>query len=343
MSESLSNRDPSTDQFDKVIRRIEINVPAGKLPVRLDQFLTKQVAELTRSKAQSMISSGEVRINGEQVKPSYKIRPLDLIVLSVLSRPLVELEAEDIPLSIVWEDEWLIVIDKPAGMVVHPAAGNRRGTLVNALLWHYRELAESDDPDRPGIVHRLDKETSGLLVICKREPALSRMAKLFRDHTIEREYRAISWWNMPKRRGVIDQPIGRSIRDRKMNCVRSDGKSSLTHWEQLEKFTFLSYMRLKLETGRTHQIRVHMSHEGHPIFGDPDYGGRNRQMGKLTSAQRSEVAEYFEFVKRQMLHARTLGFLHPVTEEQLFFESPLPEDFRRLLNSLRGVEPTTVE
>jgi len=334
-----NNIDSTGEHEGRIIRRIEIRVPAGKVPVRVDQFLTVQVAELTRSKAQSMISSGEILINDEQVKPSYKVRPNDLIVLSVLSRPPLELEPEDIPLSIVWEDEWLIVIDKPAGMVVHPAVGNRSGTLVNALLWHYKELAQSDDPDRPGIVHRLDKATSGLLIVCKREPALSRMAKLFRERKIEREYRAIAWWKMPKRHGVIDQPIGRSSRDRKLNCVRTDGKHARTHWEQLEKFPFLSYMRLKLETGRTHQIRVHMSHEGHPIFGDPDYAGRNRQMGRLTSAQRNEATQYFEFVKRQMLHAHTLGFVHPVTEEKLEFESPLPEDFGRLLYHLRATLP----
>ncbi len=320
----------------KILRRVVINVPMGKIPERLDQFLARQVSELTRSKAQQMIISGDLTVNKQAVKASYKIRPDDLIEMTVLSFPPYTLEAEEIPLSIVWEDEWMIIVDKPAGMVVHPAAGNRSGTLVNALLGRYQELEESDDPDRPGIVHRLDKETSGLLVVCKREPALSRMAKLFRDRTITREYRAIAWWKMPTRRGVIDQPIGRDPHDRKKNCVRSDGKPARTHWEQLEHFAFLSHVKLRLESGRTHQIRVHMAHESHPIFGDPVYSGRNRQMGRLTSAQRHIAADYFENIHRQMLHARTLGFVHPITEEKLMFESPLPEDFSWLLEKLRA-------
>jgi len=323
------------DRPCRVIRKIEIEIPSGKIPERLDVFLARQVSELTRSKAQTMISEGDVTVDGATVKTSHKVRPGQLIKLEVLSLPSVDLEPENIPLDVIWEDEWLVIINKPAGMVMHPARGNRSGTLVNAMLYHYGELAKTDDPDRPGLVHRLDKDTSGLIVICKREPALRRLAALFRERSIKREYRAIVWWKMEGRKGVVDKPVGRNPRDRKKYTVRQDGKPSRTHWSLLEKFNYLNYLALRLETGRTHQIRVHMSSEGHPVFGDPDYSGRNRQLGRLTSGQRREVAGYFEKIDRQMLHACNLGFKHPITGEELFFESELPEDFDWLLEELR--------
>jgi len=228
------------------------------------------------------------------------------------------------------------VIDKPAGMVVHPAKGNRTGTLVNALLSHYTnfEPASDGDEDRPGIVHRIDKQTSGLLVVCKREPAMSRLSAQFRLHTVEREYHAITWWPFANSKGMIDEPIGRDPHDRQKYSVREDGKPARTHWEQLAKFDFLSHLAMRLETGRTHQIRVHLTHIGHPIFGDAVYSGRNRQMGKLSTAQRIVAGELLGSVDRQLLHARVLGFKHPVTEEQLHFESPLPLDFEETLKKL---------
>jgi len=333
----MENYQPENEEHPrKVLRKVEIRVPDGKIPERLDVFLTRQVSELTRAKAQEAINSGAVTIDGKAAKSSHKIRPGEVISLEFLARPPLELEPENIPLDIVWEDKWLVVINKPAGMVVHPAAGNREGTLVNALLGHYGDLAGSDDPDRPGVVHRLDKQTSGLIVVCKREPALSNLADQFRKRLIQREYHAIVWWNLPKRIGVIDQPIGRDPHDRKKYIVRKDGKPARTHWDVKEKFEFLTYMSLHLETGRTHQIRIHMSHIGHPVFGDPEYAGRNRQLGKLTSSQRRQVAGYFEVISRQMLHARTLGFKHPVTRQDLLFEAELPGDFLWLLEELRG-------
>ncbi len=337
-ADSADHQPEDGEKFRKVIRKVEIRIPEAKTPERLDVFLARQVSELTRAKAQAAINQGAVTVDGMAVKTSHKVRPGQLIKLEVLSLPPLELEPEEIPLDVVWEDRWLVVVNKPAGMVVHPAAGNRSGTLVNALLGHYGDLADSDDPDRPGIVHRLDKETSGLIVICKREPALSKLAEQFRKRTVKREYHAVVWWQMPKRKGSIDEPIGRDPRDRKKYIVRRDGKPSITHWEVMERFEYLSYLALHLGTGRTHQIRVHMSHEGHPVFGDPDYSGRNRQLGRLTSGQRKQVAGYFERINRQMLHARTLGFKHPVTRRELFFESELPEDFAWLLGELRGDE-----
>ncbi len=319
----------------KIIRSITIKIPSGKLTERLDVFLARQVAELTRSKASEAISQGIVKVDGQPTKPSHKIKPNQLIELEVLSRPPLELTAEDIPLEIIFEDEWLLIVNKPANMVVHPAQGNKTGTLVNAMLGHYKTLAPTDDPDRPGLVHRLDKDTTGLMVVCKQESALSRLAKGFRERSIRREYIAICWWNFLNIRGTVDKPLARDSRDRKKYCVRSDGKHAITHWKLMESFDFMSLLSLKLETGRTHQIRIHMASEGHPIFGDYTYGGRNRQVGKLSSAQRNEVAEYFTKINRQMLHAQTLGFQHPVSGEQIDFSINPPADFMWLLEKLR--------
>ncbi len=320
------------------MREIEIVIPAGKEPERLDQFLTRQVAELTRTKVQELIEGGGVTVNGKPSKASHKTRNGDVIHLIMLSRPPLELTPEAIPLTIVFEDEWLVVIDKPAGMVVHPAKGNRSGTLVNALLSHYGNLepASDGDADRPGMVHRIDKNTSGLLVVCKREPAMSRLAEQFRAHTVEREYHAIAWWPWLTSRGTIDAPIGRDPNDRQKYAVVPDGKLSRTHWRQLQKFDFLTHLALRLETGRTHQIRVHLSSTGHPILGDAEYAGRNRQMGKLSTSQRTIAAELFDMVDRQLLHARVLGFTHPVTKKTEHFESPLPPDFKAVLERFGG-------
>ncbi|MBM3326393.1 MAG: RluA family pseudouridine synthase [Calditrichaeota bacterium] len=336
--------DKNIDAPEKVLREVEILIPSGKAPERLDVFLARQVADMTRSQAESAIKSCNVTVNGRQVKPAHKVRGGETIRLTFLAQPPLELTPEPIPLKVVYEDEWLVVIDKPAGMVVHPAKGNRTGTLVNALLAHYGLLtpAADNDPDRPGVVHRLDKATSGLLVVCKREPAMSRLSEQFREHSVEREYQALVWWQFPAKRGLIDAPIGRDPRDRQKYTVRrpladgaESGKPARTHWTQLEKFDFLAHLALKLETGRTHQIRVHLSHIGHPVFGDPDYAGRNRQMGKLSSAQRIQAARYLEAAQRQMLHAVILGFIHPITRQQLHFESDLPEDFANVLEMLR--------
>ncbi len=323
---------------DAVVREIEIVIPAGKDPERLDTFLTRQVAELTRTKVQELIEAGAATVNGKPTKASHKTRNGDVVHITMLSRPPLALAGEDIPLTIVFEDEWLVVIDKPAGMVVHPAKGNRTGTLVNALLNHYGQLepASDGDPDRPGMVHRIDKNTSGLLVVCKREPALSRLAEQFREHAVEREYHCIAWWPWQTPKGTIDAPIGRDPNDRQKYAVVPDGKLARTHWKQLQKFDFLTHLAMRLETGRTHQIRVHLTHTGHPILGDTDYGGRNRQMGKLSTSQRLVAAELFEMVDRQLLHARVLGFVHPVTEKKHRFESQLPPDFQAILQRLGG-------
>ena len=325
-------------QFPKILRRVEILIPAQKGPERLDIFLGRQVAEITRSAAREMIASGTVTVSEKKVKPSYKVKPGDFIAFEVLSRPPLDVEAEDIPLDIIFEDEWLVLVNKPAGMVMHPASGNRYGTMVNALLHHIESLAESDDPNRPGIVHRLDKATTGVILICKSHEALSAMARAFRERTIRREYVALCWWNMPSENGIVDAALARDPRDRLKYTTNPSGKRAITHWREVERFDFLSLCKLRLETGRTHQIRVHMQSIKHPVFGDPDYAGRNRQLGKLSSAQRKEVAGYLQQVDRQMLHARTLGFTHPITGEEMEFSAPIPPDFAGILEELREIK-----
>ncbi len=326
-------------QDDLVMKRVELSVPLAKNPERLDIYISSQVAEVSRSRARNLIKEGMVYVDGKVGKPSQSVKAGQQIHVDILAYPSMDLEVEDIPIDIHYEDEHLIIVNKPAGMVVHPAKGNVSGTLVNALLGHYSDhdhpLAATDDPNRPGVVHRLDKDTSGLLVVCKKQPALSKIAKYFRDRTIDREYSAIVWWKFPVKSGMIDQPIGRDPRDRKKYAVIQKGKPAVTCWTLLENFDFMSHISVKLETGRTHQIRVHMNSEGHPVFGDQEYGGRNRQIGKLSSAQRKAVGEYLQVASRQMLHARVLGFIHPITREKLHFEVDPPADYLELLNLLR--------
>lgn len=325
---------PENDET--VLREISISIPSGKEPERIDVFISRQVADMTRTKAAELIAEGHVKVNDKIVKPSHKVKAGEFLHMLIPSKPPLLVGAEDIPLEILYQDEWLLVINKPPNMVTHPARGNRSGTLVNALLGHFGELAQSDDPDRPGLVHRLDKDTTGVIVVCRREPAMSRLSEMFRNRTIEREYNAIVWWKMKSKKGTVNQPIGRDPHNRLIYSIQPDGKIAITHWTVLESFAFMSLLSLKLETGRTHQIRVHLSGIGNPVFGDYDYSGRNRQFGKLSSMQRSVAADYLEKIDRQMLHAKTLGFVHPVTKEYLRFESPLPDDMLWLLDRLRN-------
>lgn len=320
----------------------ELHIPPGQSKERLDSYLTKHVENATRTKVQEAIKTGEVRVNDRIVRPSYSIQPNDLIRIE-LSRPdPPEVKAEDISLNIVYEDDFLLVVNKPAGMVTHPAYKNYSGTLVNALMHHSDTLSrlhtdDDDEPEfiRPGIVHRLDKDTSGLLVVAKDETTHQKLAKQFAAKTSEREYNAIVWGIFKQKSGMIDAPLGRSKKDRKKVAVIPDGKHAVTEYEVIEQFDYLAFVRLHLRTGRTHQIRVHLSHIHHPVFGDPSYGGREIVSGGVEGKKKAEVKNLLEMIHRQALHAKKLGFVHPETNTMMRFECELPDDMKKVLSSLR--------
>lgn len=318
-------------------KKIRIDVPEGKKKERIDVFLTNSVENATRSRIQKLIRAECVLANGKIIKPNYLVCPNDLIELTIPTLPRPDIhEPEDIPLDIVYEDDYLLVVNKSAGMVAHPSLGNYTGTLVNALLHHTQKLSALNEPGRPGIVHRIDKETSGLLLIAKDEWTHTKLAKQFYDHTINREYWAVCWGLFKQKKGEVVGNIARSTKDRKVFAVsETEGKHAHTFYEVLEEFEFASLIKLKLKTGRTHQIRVHMSHFKHPIFGDPTYGGRVIVYGSALPKIKARVDNLLEIMKRQALHAKTLGFIHPHTKEKVFLDSNLPEDFEMLLKKLR--------
>ncbi len=285
---------------------------------------------------QQAIRAGAVRVDGRVVRPSHRVSPGEVIHVELLKARPSHTLPEPIPLSVVYEDTHVLVVDKPAGMVVHPAYGNYTGTLVNALLYYTATLSAAHDPARPGIVHRLDKDTSGLLVVARDDAAHAHLARQFSRRTIDREYQAIVWGRFKEQRGVIEAQLGRSKSDRKKMAVVADGKSAVTEYTVLEQFRYLSLLRLKLRTGRTHQIRVHLAHIHHPVLGDPAYGGRQIVWGPRTPRQKAEVQTLLRMLPRQALHARTLGFVHPATGQRLTFESPLPQDMAGVLDMLRS-------
>jgi 23S rRNA pseudouridine1911/1915/1917 synthase len=316
-------------------RQVDIVVPAHQKKERIDKFLAHQIENATRSKVQKAIAQGLVLVNGRPVKASHEVSPGDAISCTLPQPPRAKALSEAIPIEIVYEDEDLIVVNKPSGMVTHPAYGNYTGTLVNALLHHCAKLSITDDELRPGVVHRLDKDTSGLIVAAKNDVAHAALARQFSQRTIEREYWAVVWGIFKQRRGTIDASLGRSKSDRKRITVTREGKPAVTEYEVLECFPYLSLVRLKLRTGRTHQIRVHLAHIGHPVFGDPTYGGRRIAWGGAEAKRKAEVQHLLTFMPRQALHAKTLGFIHPATNQFQRFDSQLPRDMKQLLAALR--------
>ena len=312
----------------------EIVVPAGKKKERLDLFLAGHIENATRNKVQRAIKEGFVLVNGKPVRSSHQVAPGEIIHVVLPKPPPHKALPENIPLTIVYEDEQLLVVNKPAGMVTHPAYGNYTGTLVNALLHHCRDLSTADSALRPGIVHRLDKDTSGLMVVAKTDLAHAKIAKQFADRTIEREYQAVVWGRFDSRQGTIETMLGRSPSDRKKMAVVENGKAAITEYAVLRQFEYLSLIRLKLRTGRTHQIRVHLSHIHHPVFGDPTYNGRRIMWGPRTPHQRAEVQHLLKLMPRQALHAKTIGFVHPTLQERLFFDSELPPDMAGVVSTL---------
>jgi 23S rRNA pseudouridine1911/1915/1917 synthase len=321
---------------DELYEHHRITVDRGQGLTRIDQFLTEKLANATRSKVQAAITSESVRVNGQAIKASYRVKPLDLITVSLPHPPRdTEVIPQDIPLNIVFEDEELLVVNKPAGMVVHPAHANWDGTLVNALTYHFQNLPTSrNGAIRPGLVHRIDKDTSGLLVIAKTELAMTYLARQFFEHSIERTYLALVWGEPKEPTGTITGNLGRSPKDRKVMEVFPDGsqgKHAVTHYQTLKALHYVSLLQCNLETGRTHQIRAHLKYLGHPIFNDGTYGGDKIRVGTVFTKYRQFVDNCFALCPRQALHAKSLGFIHPTTKQRLQFDSELPADFTAVL------------
>ena len=314
----------------------------GQSLIRLDKFLFDRLPHTSRNRVQDAARAGNVLVNGKAEKPSYKVKPKDEISI-VLPYPVrdVELIPEDIPLKVLYEDEHILIIDKQAGLVVHPGHGNWTGTLVNALLFHFGKLPSSPNQPvpRPGLVHRLDKNTSGVMVIGKTEQALTHLALQFFERTNDRRYNALVWGDMGEEAGTIEGHIGRSYKDRTVMQVFHDGehgKPAITHWSVLERFTYVCLVECKLETGRTHQIRAHMAWKGHPLFNDAEYGGDRVLKGTVFIKYKQFVENCFAMCPRQALHASMLEITHPATGKRMRFESPLPPDMEALIAKWRA-------
>jgi 23S rRNA pseudouridine1911/1915/1917 synthase len=323
---------------------VEIKVDPKQQPIRIDKFLLTKLANVSRTRIQNAVSEGEVLVNGKVVKSNYKINPGEMITFSLPRRhdKNDKVVPEDIPLDIVYEDEDVMVINKPAGLVMHPGVGNWTGTLVNGLM-HYLgntelPVREGEFYDRPGLVHRIDKDTSGIIVVAKSTLAMDSLTKQFFDHTIKRKYKALIWGALDEEKGTVDNYIGRNPANRLVNMVFPEeniGKRAITHWKVLEDLYYVSLVECQLETGRTHQIRVHMKHLGHPLFSDARYEGDQIRKGTVFTKYKQFVQNVFKIMPRQALHAYSLGFEHPRTKEQVYFEQELPPDFAECLEKWR--------
>lgn len=326
------------DEEQQLYEHFRIVVDKGQEPLRVDKYMFERLKHSSRNRIQKAADAGFVHVNDQPVKSNYKVRPLDVITL-MLDAPQHDhtIEAEDIPLDIVYEDADLMVVNKAPGMVVHPGAGNFHGTLINAVAWHLKDLRSFDANDPAvGLVHRIDKDTSGLLVIAKTPVAKTKLGLQFFNKTTHRSYNALVWGNFNEEEGRIEGNIGRDPRDRlRMNVFPPDseiGKSAVTHYRILERFGYVTLVECILETGRTHQIRAHMKHIGHPLFGDERYGGTEILRGQRSSTYKAFIQNCFKVCNRQALHAKTLGFVHPTTGRQMDFTSDLPNDMQQLLN-----------
>ena len=329
--------DDSLEQEGELYEHQQMVVDAGQELLRIDKYLMDRLPNVTRTKVQQGIKDGYVKVNGTEVKSNYKVHPNDKISIFFPEPPRdEEVVPENTPLDIVMEDDHLLIVNKPAGMVVHPAYQNWSGTLVNALTYHFQNLPEMKGNDgRPGLVHRIDKDTSGLLVIAKTEQAMNGLAKQFFDHSIERTYYALVWGTPEESKGTIDVNVGRSLKDRRVTSAfpKGDfGKNAITHFEVLKDLRYVSLLKCNLETGRTHQIRAHMRYIGHPLFNDETYGGSEILKGTVFTKYKQFVQNCFKIMPRQALHAKTLGFVHPVTKKEIFADSELPEDFKNVLD-----------
>lgn len=327
---------------DELYVHREIVVDKGQHPLRIDKYLSGHFKNSTRTRIQNAILTESVTVNDVVVKASYKIKPADVVKLSLPEPPKIptEIIPEDIPLEIMYEDDELLIVNKDPEMVVHPGFGNYTGTLVHALAHHFKNLPTSKNGEmRPGLVHRIDKGTSGLLVIAKTEFAMQHIAKQFFDHSTERTYYAIIWGEPKDDEGTIDAHIGRSFRDRRVSDVFPEGdygRSAITHYKVIERLRYVSLIQCNLETGRTHQIRAHMKYIGHPLFGDATYGGDKYLRGNQFTKYKQFVDNCFEMLPRQALHAKSLGLIHPKTKKWMQFDSELPQDFLSVLEKWRA-------
>lgn len=343
ISDTALNEPDEQDLYE----HLRVVVDKGQSLLRIDKFLMHRIENASRNRIQNAIELGNVLVNDKPAKSSYKVKPLDVISV-VLPHPPRDTEVypENIPLNITYEDDDVLVVNKPAGLVVHPGYNNYTGTLVNGLVYHFQQLPTLPGNDgRPGLVHRIDKDTSGLLLISKNERAMTWLARQFFEHTIARKYIALAWGDL-EQDGTVTGYIGRSVNDRRVMSIYDDeekGKWSVTHYKVLERFGYVTLIECQLETGRTHQIRAHMKHIGHPLFSDATYGGDKILKGTTFSKYKQFIENCFELMPRQALHAQSLGFVHPTTRKFIYFEAPLPADFDAVLQKWRKYIAGTVE
>lgn len=337
----INNNNNFQDEEQELFEHFRFEVDKGQGLMRIDKFLMSRIMNASRTKIQDATFAGYVLVNGNTVKPSYNIKPEDVItVMMTTPRREIELIPEDIPLDIRFEDNDLVVINKPAGMVVHPAYGNYRGTVVNALMGHFRQNKKSkDSASGPYLVHRIDKDTSGLMLVAKNEKSQMKLARQFYHHSIRRKYQALVWGDFRTENGTISGHIGRSTRDRKIFTVYQNGeigKYAVTHYKVVERLGYVTFIECELETGRTHQIRVHLKYIGHPLFNDETYGGNEILKGTTFAKYRQFVNNCFKLCPRQALHAKSLGFIHPIKGNHLYFEVDMPRDMTELIYKWRN-------
>lgn len=341
LDDTLDDVEPIVDNPAELYEHFRVVVDKGQSQVRMDKYLFERLVNSSRNRIQKAADAGLIMANGKPVKSSYKVKPCDVLTV-MMDRPRYDNDIipEDIPLDIVYEDNDLMVINKPAGLVVHPGCGNYHGTLVNAIAWHLKDNPRYDPNDpQVGLVHRIDKDTSGLLVVAKTPDAKTHLGLQFYNKTTKRKYNALVWGIVENNEGTIEGNIGRNPKDRMQMAVLSDpaqGKHAVTHYRVLERLGYVTLVECVLETGRTHQIRVHMKHIGHTLFNDERYGGNEILKGTHFSKYKQFVNNCFETCPRQALHAMTLGFVHPRTGEEMFFTSPLPEDMTNLIDKWRN-------
>ena len=341
LDDTLDDVEPVVDNPAELYEHFRVVVDKGQSQVRVDKYLFERLVNSSRNRIQKAADAGLIMANGKPVKSSYKVKPCDVLTV-MMDRPRYDndISPEDIPLDIVYEDNDLMVINKPAGLVVHPGCGNYHGTLVNAIAWHLKDNPRYDPNDpQVGLVHRIDKDTSGLLVVAKTPDAKTHLGLQFYNKTTKRKYNALVWGIVENNEGTIEGNIGRNPKDRMQMAVLSDpaqGKHAVTHYRVLERLGYVTLVECVLETGRTHQIRVHMKHIGHTLFNDERYGGNEILKGTHFSKYKQFVNNCFETCPRQALHAMTLGFVHPRTGEEMFFTSPLPEDMTNLIDKWRN-------